>query len=34
VTDLDADNLSVECRVDRRIMQSSDTSKMIFSVAG
>jgi 2-keto-4-pentenoate hydratase/2-oxohepta-3-ene-1,7-dioic acid hydratase in catechol pathway len=31
VTDLDPDNLNIECRVDGQIMQSSNTSNMIFS---
>jgi 2-keto-4-pentenoate hydratase/2-oxohepta-3-ene-1,7-dioic acid hydratase in catechol pathway len=30
VTDLDADNLTISCRVDGQIMQSSNTSNMIF----
>jgi 2-keto-4-pentenoate hydratase/2-oxohepta-3-ene-1,7-dioic acid hydratase in catechol pathway len=31
VTDVDADSLDIECRVDGQIMQSSNTSNMIFS---
>ena len=31
-TDLDADNLSIECRLDGKLMQSSRTSDMIFPV--
>lgn len=31
VTDLDGDNLNIECRIDGKVMQSSNTSDMIFS---
>jgi 2-keto-4-pentenoate hydratase/2-oxohepta-3-ene-1,7-dioic acid hydratase in catechol pathway len=31
VTDLDADNLKITCRLDGRVMQDSSTSDMIFS---
>jgi 2-keto-4-pentenoate hydratase/2-oxohepta-3-ene-1,7-dioic acid hydratase in catechol pathway len=31
VTDIDGDSLDIECRVDGKVMQSSNTSNMIFS---